>query len=68
MAATSEEIREHARPASFKNGILLVIVANSAWLYKLSLEKKTTLEKFNEEYAGKRKAEDIRFRVGSLDR
>jgi predicted nucleic acid-binding Zn ribbon protein len=65
--ATTEETREHARPVSFKNGILMVIVENSSWLYKLTLEKRKMLEKFNEIYAGRKKAQDIRFRVGSME-
>ncbi len=65
--ATTEETREHARPVSFKNGILMVVVENSAWLYKLTLEKRTMLEKFNETYAGRKKARDIRFRVGNME-
>ena len=45
----------------------MVIVENSSWLYKLTLEKKRTIEKFNEGYPGRKKVKDIRFRVGVLD-
>ena len=65
-AAAGDGEKEHARPVSLKNGILMVIVENSSWLYKLTMEKKNILEKFNEKYEGRKKAKDIRFRVGSL--
>ncbi len=64
--AAGEEATKHARPVSLKNGILMVIVDNSPWLYKLTLEKKKILKKFNEKYTGKKKARDIRFRIGDI--
>ena len=63
-AATGEEARAHARPVSLKKGKLMVIVENSPWLYKLTLEKRGILKKFNEQYTGRKKADDIRFRIG----
>lgn len=63
-AATEEETRAHARPVSLKKGKLMVIVENSPWLYKLTMEKRNILEKFNEHYIGRKKAADIRFRIG----
>ena len=68
MAATKEETRKHARPISLKKGTLVVLVENSSWLYELTIEKKDILGKFNENYTGRKKAGDIRFRVGALDR
>ncbi|MBD3426945.1 MAG: DUF721 domain-containing protein [Candidatus Omnitrophica bacterium] len=65
--SVEEETKEHARPVSFKNGILMVIVEDSTWLYKLTLEKRKILKRFNENYTGRKKAKDIRFRVGTLD-
>jgi predicted nucleic acid-binding Zn ribbon protein len=67
VAATREEARKHARPISLKRGILMVLVENSPWLYELTIEKKDMLKKFNEHYTGRKKAKDIRFRVGTLD-
>ena len=65
--AVEEKTKKHTRPVSLKNGVLMVIVENSSWLYKLTLEKKRTIEKFNEGYPGRKKVKDIRFRVGVLD-
>jgi predicted nucleic acid-binding Zn ribbon protein len=65
-AATSAETRAHAQPVNYRHGTLVVIVENSSWLYKLTLERKTILEKFNASYAGRKKAAEIRFRIGAL--
>lgn len=65
--AVEERTRKHTRPISLKNGVLMVIVENSSWLYELTLEKKGIIEKFNDGYTGRKKAKDIRFRVGVLD-
>jgi len=70
MSAWSEAVgsdrRRHARPVSLKKGTLVVIVENSAWLYRLTMEKRTILERFNKSYRGRARAEDIRFRIGDL--
>ena len=65
--AADEKTRAHARPVSIKNGVLTVVVQDSVWLYKLLLEKQKLLEKFNEKYAGRKKAADMRFRVGASE-
>ena len=62
--AAPEESQPHAQPVSFKYGVVMVIVENSSWLYRLTMEKRTILERFNENYTGRKKAVDIRFRVG----
>ena len=67
VTAINEETLKHTRPVSFKNGTIIVIVENSAWLYKLTLEKHLIIKKFNEEYTGRKKAKEIRFRIGSLE-
>ena len=64
--AVSEKEKHHARPVSLKKGILVVVVENSAWLYKFTMEKAQILERFNDAYTGRIKAKDIRFRVGDL--
>jgi len=66
-AATEKKTKTHTRPISLKNGTLLILVENSSWLYKLTLEKKNTLEKFNKHYTGRKKVTDIRFRIGTLE-
>jgi len=67
MESTTEEIKKHSRPVNFKNGTLVVIVENSSWLYKFTLEKKQIIQKFNEKYTGRKKAVDIRYRIGQID-
>lgn len=65
--ALPEDTKTYSRPVSLKKGILMVIVENSTRLYDLTLKKKEILKRFNEKYTGKKKAHDIRFRIGSLD-
>lgn len=65
--AVGKKINDHAHPVNFRNKNLTVIVDNSTWLYKLTIEKRDILQKFNEAYEGRKKAEDIRFRVGSFN-
>ena len=66
--AAGEEMLKHARPVSLKKGVMMVIVEDSVWLYSLTIEKRTLLDRFNKNYTGKKKAKDIRFRVGAADR
>ena len=66
-AAAGEHALGHTQPVSFKKGTLMVIVENSTWLYKLTMEKKKIIEKFNETYTGRQKLEEVRFRVGDTD-
>lgn len=65
--AVGEEIKKNTRPVSLKNNIMVVIVEESSWLYKLTLEKRNILNRFNEHYRGRKKPAEIRFRIGSLD-
>ncbi|MDD3088562.1 MAG: DUF721 domain-containing protein [Candidatus Omnitrophica bacterium] len=65
-AAADEETRDHARPVSMKNGVLVVLVRDSVWLYKMTLNKKRMLKEFNDHYKGRKKALEIRFRVGEV--
>jgi len=67
LASVEEDTKGHARPVSFKKGILMVIVENAPWLYRLTVEKRTILAKFNENYTGRKKATDIRYRIGDID-
>ena len=65
--AVSKKALGHTQPVSFKNNVIMVIVENSSWLYELTMEKKEILKRFNEKYSGRKKAQDIRFRVGKID-
>jgi len=65
--AAGEDAVCHTQPVSFKKGDLMVIVENSTWLYKLTLEKIKIKKLFNEAYTGRQKLKNIRFRVGKTD-
>ena len=65
--AVDDNVKGHAKPVSFKKGVLVVIVESAPWLYQLTFNKKKILEKFNSEYTGRNKGVDIRFRVGELE-
>jgi len=67
QSVAGEGANNHSVPISFKKGILTVIVENSSWLYQLTFNKKNILKKFNEKYEGRKKAEDIKFRVGVVE-
>ncbi len=65
--AANQQAKEHTQLVSYKNSILVVVVENSSLLYKLTLEKREMLKRFNACYKGRKKAKDIRFRIGILD-
>ena len=65
--AAGEENIKHTRPVSLKNGTMVVLVEDSPRLYRLTLEKRKILSRFNEKYSGRKKPVDLRFRIGSLD-
>jgi predicted nucleic acid-binding Zn ribbon protein len=65
--AVDEGALAHTQPVSCKKGELMVIVDNSVWLYKLTMEKKEIIRKFNENYPGRQKLSEIRYRVGKTD-
>ena len=67
MEATGEEEKCHAKPVSMRNGVLMVIVENAPWLYKFTLEKRILLKKINNVYTGRKKIEEIRFRIGKIE-
>ena len=67
VKAVGEKALGAAQPVSFKQGTLMVIVENSTWLYKLTMEKRGIVALFNEHYTGRQKLNEIRFRVGKTD-
>lgn len=67
LLSVGEKTSEHTSPVSFKKGILMVITENSTWLYKMTLEKRNIIKKFNENYTGRQKVKEIRFRVGRTE-
>jgi len=67
LSSAGQEAAGHTQPVSFKKGILMVVVENSGWLYKLTMEKRNIIAKFNEEYTGRQKLAEIRFRIGKTE-
>ena len=66
-AAVGNRAAGHTRPVAFKKGVLVVVTENSAWLYKMTMEKRDIAKKFNENYKGRTKLTGIRFRVGETE-
>ena len=63
--AIEKDAGSHTKPVAIKNNILTIEVDSSAWLYILSLKKKSILASM-QKTAGKEKIEDIRFRIGEI--
>jgi len=55
------------KPVKIYKGTMIVVVENSSVLYKMTMEKKKTIECFNKKYEGKKKLKDIRYRVGVIE-
>jgi predicted nucleic acid-binding Zn ribbon protein len=65
--AVGRNIARRARAVSIRNGILFVIVRNSAWLQELSLLREGIIEKLNS-LIGKNVVREIVFRMGNPDK
>jgi len=63
--AVGETIARNARPSAFKGRLLLVEVANSAWVHELQFMKSEIIERLNNAF-GTVLVEEIKFRVGSF--
>jgi len=64
--AAGEKAAAHTRPVLFKGKKLVVNVSDSSWLYKLTLEKKEIIKKFNESVKSCKKARELQFRIGEV--
>ena len=64
--AVGKKAAKHSKPALLKAKKLIVNVTDSTWLYKLSLEKGKLLCKFNDGLESRKKAKEIRFRIGKV--
>ena len=62
--AVGKNIARRAQAVSVRNGILFVVVQNSAWLQELSLLKEGIIEKVNSAI-GTDVVKDIVFRIGN---
>ncbi len=67
QCSVEEDAKGHSYPVSLKGGVLMVIVDNPPWLYKLTLDKRKIIAAFNKSYQGRKKIKGIRFRVGTWD-
>lgn len=57
---------KHTSPAFLKGKRLVVCVSDSAWLYKLTLEKSKLIQKFNNNIKSKKKIRELQFRIGNV--
>jgi len=60
--AAGEGASKHTKVNFLKKGRLVVSVSNSSWLYRLTLEKQSILEKLNK--IQNRKVKELQFRIG----
>lgn len=63
--AIGEDGLKHAKPADFKDGILIVHVDSSSWLHKLTMEKARILAYVKDDI-GADVIKDIKLRIGEL--
>ncbi len=64
--AVGSAIARNARPAAFKQRLLIVHVSSSAWLQELHFQKAALIESVNKE-AGSTILDDIQFKIGPVD-
>lgn len=66
-AAVGETIAQNARPAAFKGKLLVVHVSSSTWIHQLQFLKNDMITKLNAAL-GKPLIEELKFKIGPLDR
>ena len=64
--AAGKKASAHTRPVFLKKKRLIVNVGDSSWLYKLTLEKEAIKKKFNKKTKGKKKVDQVQFRIGEI--
>ena len=64
--AAGRKAAAHTKLVLFKGKRLVVNVSDSSWLYKLTLEKKGIIKKFNESVKSRKKAGELQFRIGEI--
>ena len=64
--AAGKAASKHTRLAFLKARRLVINVSDSSWLYKLALEKKKIIEKFNKNLTGKKKIRELQLRIGEI--
>ena len=64
--AVGKKAARHTRPVSLKTKKLIVNVSDSAWLYKLTLEKKALIKNFNGGLGKRGKICELQFKIGDI--
>ena len=64
--AAGRKAAGHTKPVFVKEKRLVVKVSDSAWLYKLTMEKENLLRKFNRGAKKRKKINRIQFRIGDI--
>ncbi|MGD9056349.1 MAG: DUF721 domain-containing protein [Desulfobacterales bacterium] len=64
--AVGETIAQNARPAAFKDNLLIVHVSNSTWIHQLQFLKNDLISALNTAL-GQPLLTDIRFKIGPLE-
>ena len=65
-AAVGRSVAEHAQPVRLEGGRLLVHVSDSAWLQRLSMQRRDLARNVNQ-YLDQSAVKDVRFRIGPLE-
>ncbi len=65
-AAVGRSVAEHAQPVRLEGGRLLVHVSDSAWLHRLSLQRRDLARDVNRSL-DRSVVKDVRFRIGALE-
>ena len=63
--AVGERVAERTWPQGWRDGLLTVVVANSAWLNELTMLRTELVKRINEKWNGPH-VMGLRFRVGKL--
>lgn len=63
--SVGEKAASHSKPTSLRNGRVVVLVDNSAWLYELTLKKEKIIRDLKQ-YLGEEKIQEIRFKIGEI--
>lgn len=58
---------KHTKVSFLRRGRLVVTVSNSTWLYRLTLDRRRFIDKFNKYIKGKSKIREIQFRIGRIN-
>ena len=64
-AVVGQKLAGHLRPVGLRNGVLKVVVADSAWFYQANLQKEPILKRLQRRF-GPEKIKDLQFRMGQI--